>query len=91
MPQEQVLNVVLTDNAGGSHPPLPVTIGYRDGWIEIRPQGHGELEAEAGFGAPVTMELYGGVLRVIVANDINSGERQIIPLDGAREDKRISP
>jgi hypothetical protein len=56
--------------------------------IELYPKGYGENEAIDGSGSPVLLELCNGKLRVVVSDDINDPDKQVIDLEGAREDKR---
>lgn len=65
-----------------------LTVRYQAGFLEIRADGYGEKTAAEGYGAPVFLEQYEGELRVIVSPDINSEDKTIISLEGAREDRR---
>ena len=59
------------------------------GGLAILPEGYGENGTQAGFGAPVYLELYEGELRLVVWADINQPDpTHIICLDGAKESNR---
>jgi hypothetical protein len=88
------LTVTLEDNNDSlpvnERRKVKVTVRHENGFLHIMPEGYGEPEAAKGHGAPVFLELYEGVLRVIVSPDIldKSGKpTKIISLEGAREDR----
>lgn len=90
MPFENRLEAVLKDASESVSEPVQVLIDCRESGINIRPKQYGDFDSEAGFGAPIYLELYEGGLRLIVWSDINQQEpTHVISLEGAREARRI--
>lgn len=92
IPFENRPQAVLKDASERVSEPVQVLIDCRESGINIRPKQYGDFDSEAGFGAPIYLELYEGELRLIVWSDINQQEpTHVISLEGAREARRIEP
>jgi len=71
-----------------SAPSVPCRITSDSCGIYLRPKGYGDSDSADGQGCPVMVEFFGGQMRVVIWDDINSEEPQIVSLEGAREDVR---
>ena len=81
--------VLLQDNADREGRAVEVTMKLENGFLHIMPKGYGEPGAADGYGSPVFLEIWEENLRVIVTPNINDEDsKQIIDLEGAREDRR---
>ena len=88
--QEQEQTVTLKDK-GNTDKQVEIKIKSDSDCIAIFPSSYGEKSAQDGYGAPVLLEIWDGELRVVVWSDINDDDpTDIISLEGAREDTRIS-
>ena len=77
------------DPEEGHNSTLKVEIDNSNGVLFMRPEGYGDSHSFNGQGWPIALEIWEGELRLIVWGDINSDEyTHIIPLEGAREDRR---
>lgn len=82
-----IIAVELTDSGDGESR-LQCRVHVSPSGIYVSFDGYGENQATEGQGQPVGIELYHGVPRVLLYLDINSEEPEIIPLHGAKEDRR---
>lgn len=83
-----IQTIKLQDMSGGNKSDLPVTVEVTEQGIFIGFQGYGDLYSSEGNGKPVLIELWNGVPRVVIWEDINTEDPQIIPLDKALETNR---
>jgi hypothetical protein len=68
---------------------LPIRLVVSPNGVALYAAGYGDGGSAEGHGTPVFIELYRGELRVLVWGDINREDpTHIIPLGGAREDRR---
>lgn len=68
---------------------LPIRLAVSPNGVSLYAEGYGDCGSAEGHGTPVFIELYKGELRVLVWADINQEDpTDIIPLGGAREDRR---
>lgn len=68
---------------------LPIRLAASPNGVSLYAEGHGNCGSAEGHGTPVFIELYRGELRLVVWSDINKEDpTYIIPLGGAREDRR---
>ena len=67
----------------------PIRLAGSPHGVSLFALGYGDHGSAEGHGSPVFLELYRGQLWLVVWADINSEEpTHIIPLGGAREDRR---
>lgn len=86
----KTLDLKLADADSESLGSLPIHIVASDFAISVYPMGYGDFGSADGHGCPLFIELYQGRLRVIAFPNINEQDPQIIDLDAAREDTRLS-
>ncbi len=68
---------------------LPIRLAVSPNGVSLYAEGYGDCGSTEGHGTPVFIELYKGELRVLVWADINQEDpTHVIPLGGAREDRR---
>jgi hypothetical protein len=68
---------------------LPIRLEVSPGGISLYAEGFGDHGSAENHGSPVYVELHRGILRLVVWADINKeGPTHVIPLNGAREDRR---
>lgn len=88
MPEQQIEGVI-EDQDDDELPTQKVSVRLTDSEVFFQADGYGDLGTTPGHGSPVIIELYKGVLRVIVWADINQEDpTHIIELGDARESER---
>jgi len=86
----KILDLNLADADSESLGSLLIRIVASDFAISVYPMAYGDFGSTDGHGCPLFIELYQGRLRVIAFPNINEQDPQIIDLDAAREDTRLS-
>lgn len=81
--------MILRDNADPKGRTVEVRAIEGHGFLEIRADGYGEMNAAEGHGSVLALEVYESRLRLLVFSDMNvEGPTHTIELEGAREDRR---
>ena len=88
-PLMQSFRTTLMDADHGHDATLSIRLAGSPHGVSLFAEDYGDKGTMPGHGTPVFIELYRGELRVIVWADINEEDpTHVIPLGGAREDRR---
>jgi len=88
-PLMQSFSTTLLDADPEHDAPLSIRLAGSPQGVSLFADGYGDKGTMPDHGTPVFIELYRGQRRVIVWSDINREDpTHIIPLGGAREDRR---
>ena len=86
---DQAHSTTLRDAHPDYDAKLPIRLAVSPNGVSLYAEGYGDRTSAEGHGTPVFLELYRGELRLVVWADINKEDAtHVIPLGGAREDRR---
>lgn len=88
---KQAIVATLWDQCRSDPGKVDVRVEVSRRYITVTTEGYGDCGNPYPQGVPILIELCGGCLRVVLWSDIaNESPTHIIPLEGAKEDKRAT-